>query len=286
MKVLLTGASGLVGTDLRPFISESYDEVLLTSRDPILDLRPNERFEQGDVVDAEFVDSLLEQVDGVIHLAGLVGPDYTFEEVMAPNVTGTYNLFRSAHRHGVKQIVNASSHHAIGFLRRGARIDAQTPPRADSYYGITKAFGEILAAYFADKHGLNILTIRIGYVGEKAIDERRVHTWCSPGDLARLVHIGLSNPDLGYRLVYGVSNCPGSFFDNSSAKAIGYEPQDNSLDFLADPALRDAVPDPEAPENLFIGGYFASGGLDEEVLNRLIANAPILHRSEDTEGAA
>ena len=48
MKVLLTGASGLVGTALRPFLSESYDQVLLTDRKPILDLRPNERFAQSD----------------------------------------------------------------------------------------------------------------------------------------------------------------------------------------------------------------------------------------------
>ena len=121
--------------------------------------------------------------------------------------------------------------------------------------------------------------IRIGYVGEKAIDERRVHTWCSPRDLAQLVQIGLSNPDLGYRLVYGVSNCPGSFFDNSSAKEIGYNPQDNSLDFLADQALRDAVADLKSAEDLFIGGYFASGGLDEEFLNRLIAENASTPRS-------
>ena len=260
-----------MGSDLRPFLSESYDEVLLTSRRPITDLQPNETYEQGDIIDAGFVDSLVGQVDGAIHLAGMVGPDYTYDEVMAPNVTGTYNLFHAAHRHGVKQIVNASSHHAVGFHRRGTHLDALTTPRADSYYGISKAFGEILASYFADKYGLNILTIRIGYVGERAIDERRMRTWCSPRDLAQLVHIGLSNPDLGYRLVYGVSNNPGSFFDNSSAEEIGYKPMDNSLDFLADPKLRDAVPDPNLAENLFIGGYFASGGMDEEVLMNLIS---------------
>ena len=271
MKVLLTGASGLVGTDLRPFLSNTYDEILLTSRSRILDLRPNERYEQGDITDADFVDSLLKQVDGAIHLAGMVGPNYSFEEVMAPNVTGTYNLFHAAHRYGVKHIVNASSHHALGFHRRGTQLDNLTTPRADSYYGISKAFGEILASYFADKFGLNILTIRIGYVGEKAIDERRMRTWCSPRDLAQLVHIGLSTPDLGNRLVYGVSNNPGSFFDNSSAEEIGYKPMDNSLDFLADPKLRDAVPNPNLAEDMFIGGYFASGGMDKDVLAHLLA---------------
>ncbi len=158
----------------------------------------------------------------------------------------------------------------MGFHCRGTHIDAQTTPRADSYYGISKAFGEILASYFADKYGLNILSIRIGYVGGKAIDERRMRTWCSPRDLAQLVHIGLLTPDLGNRLVYGISNNPGSFFDNSSAEEIGYRPMDNSLDFLTDPELCNAVPDPNLVEDMFIGGYFASGGMDEDVLAHLI----------------
>jgi uronate dehydrogenase len=270
VRVLLTGAAGIVGTALRPFLSASNDEILLTDLQPIGNLQPNERFEGGDLVDPELANVLLRQVDALVHLGGLVGPDYTFEEVLGPNVVGTYNLLRGAQQHGVKTVVYASSHHAVGFLPRGAHIDAQTPPRADSYYGVSKAFGEILAAYFADKHGLNVLSIRIGYLADQAIDERRTHTWSSPRDLAQLVQIGLTRPSPGYRLVYGVSNCPAPFFDNRGADEIGYHPQDNALDFLSDPSLRDAVADPASPESLFVGGHFASSGLSEEMLQRLI----------------
>lgn len=271
MKILLTGATGLVGTDIRPFLSETYDELLLSSRSPVNDLRPNERHEAGDISDAAFVDSLVEQVDGIVHLAGAVGPDYTFEEVMGPNVVGTYNVLDSARRLGVTQVIYASSHHAVGYLPRGSAIDSDTQPRADSFYGVSKAFGEILASYFSDKYALNVMAVRIGYVGEQAVDERRMHTWCSPRDLAQLIHIGLTDTNSGYRLVYGVSDNPGAFFDNSEAEQLGYRPQDNSLDFLADPNLREAGPNPDSPEDLFIGGFFASRSMSPEALARLIS---------------
>ncbi|MBD3243779.1 MAG: NAD-dependent epimerase/dehydratase family protein [Chitinivibrionales bacterium] len=266
MRVLMTGAAGIVGTVIRPFLAEYFDEmVLLTHRTPAKDLLPNERSVKGDIQDRDFVDSIMADVDGLIHLAGLVGPDYTFDQVLGPNIVGTYNLFEACRTNGVRQIVYASSHHAIGFLPRGTAIDENTPIRADSYYGVSKAFGEVLGAYFADKYGLNVLSIRIGSVGEKAIDERRMHTWSSPRDLARLIELGLTREEQGYRLVYGVSDCPEPFFDNRSATEMGYSPLDNSLDFLADPSLRDALPDLSNPQNRYIGGYFASQGMSDSV---------------------
>lgn len=271
MRVLMTGAAGIVGTAIRPYLARSMDEmVLLTHRTPVTDLLPNERSVSGDIQDRDFVSSLLDGIDGVVHLAGLVGPDYTFDQIMGPNVIGTYNLLDAGRAHGVRQFVYASSHHVVGFVPRGARLNESSPIRADSYYGVSKAFGEILGAFFADKYGLSVLSIRIGSVGEKAIDERRMHTWTSPRDLAQLIERGLTRPERCYRLVYGVSRCPQPFFDNSAAEQIGYRPRDCSLDYLADPSLRDATPDNSDPRNLFVGGYFASRGMSPEVLERVM----------------
>lgn len=265
----MTGAAGIVGKAVRPFLAKAFEEVVLVvHRTPCENLAPNERVVKGDIQDRALVDSVLAEVDGLIHLAGLVGPDYTFEQVLGPNLVGTYNLFESSVANRIEQIIYASSHHAIGFWPRGTRIDETTPIRADSWYGVSKAFGEVLAAYYADKHGLNIVSVRIGSVTEKAVDERRKHAWCSPRDLARLFELGLTRKEKGHRLVYGVSECPEPFFDNAAAREIGYEPADNSDDHLADASLRDAVPDLRKPEDLFIGGYFASGGLSAESLER------------------
>src|SRR5581483_4156291 len=44
--------------------------------------------------------------------------------------------------------------------------------RPDSRYGVSKAFGEALGALYAEKHGLRVLCLRIGNVGDRPIDER------------------------------------------------------------------------------------------------------------------
>lgn len=258
MRVLLTGATGSVGRLLRPYLAATYASVLLNARSAVADLRPNESYEPGDICDPDLVDRLVRGVDGIIHVGALVGPDYTFEEVLGPNLLGVYHLFEAARRHGVRRIVYASSHHAIGFLTRGVPVDHDTPPRADSWYGVSKAFGEILASHAADRYGLDVMSIRIGYVGESVPDERRLHTWCSARDLASLIHIGLTGSQRGFHMVYGISRCPEPLFDNRHAESLGYRPQDSSLDHLADPSIARQVPDPRNPEQRFIGGHFAA----------------------------
>jgi uronate dehydrogenase len=253
---LVTGAAGIVGRQIRPWLAASHEHLLLTDMVEISELDTNESFLRGDITDETFVKQLCQQVDGVVHLAGLVGPQYTFAEVMQPNVIGTNNLFEAARLAGVQRFVFASSHHAIGFIRRGQPIDETTSPRPDSYYGMSKAFGESMASYFADKYGLDVLVIRIGYVGEQVVDERRLHTWTSARDLAQLIDIGLRTSDLGCQLVYGVSDNPAPFFDNRNAYRLGYRPQDRAVDFLADESLLRAEPDQTSPAGFFIGGHF------------------------------
>jgi len=257
VKVLLTGASGIVGRLLRPYLAETYDEVVLNSRSEVGELRPNETWVRGDLREPGMFDRLMEGADGAIHLAGVVGPDFDFDESLEANVVAVYRLFEAARRFKVRRVVYASSHHAVGFLERGARIDHETPPRADSWYGFGKAAGEILASHAADRYGLDVMCIRIGYVGETVPDERRVHTWCSARDLASLVRIGLTGPQKGFHMVYGVSRCPEPMFDNRHAESLGYSPQDSSLDHLADPALAYAKRDPSRPEQRYVGGHFA-----------------------------
>lgn len=256
MKVLLTGATGSVGSQLRPFLAEDYDTILLNGRSSITDLRNNEHYQQGDVCDPNVLDSLISQVDAIIHLAGLVGPDYTFEETLGPNFISVYHLFEKARKYGIKRIIYASTNHAVGFLKRGTHIDHSTAPRADGWYGITKACGEIIASYASDKYGMDIMCIRIGNVSPDVIDERRLHTWCSPRDLAALIKIGLTGPQRGFQMVYGCSNCPDPIFDNSYAYSLGYKPLDNSLDH-ASQAIIEELPDPENVEQIYVGGYFA-----------------------------
>lgn len=257
-RILLTGASGIVGSALRPLLATRFPEVLLTDLETIdsSSLGETESFAQGNLADADFLERITTDLDGIIHLGGLVGPDFTFDEVLESNIVGTRNLFEAARKNGVARVVYASSHHAVGFYRREDPVDETTPPRPDSFYGLSKAFGEEVGAYYADKFGLHVLAIRIGYVGESVIDERRLHTWVSPRDLMQLIEIGLSHPEIGFEIVYGVSDNPAPFFDNRNANRLGYRPRDRAVEHLADPDLLQQAPEAGA-EGTHIGGHFA-----------------------------
>jgi uronate dehydrogenase len=259
-RILLTGAAGIVGNALRPILRTRHDSVLLTDITEIRDLATNERFHQADLQDLGCLEKLCCQVDAIIHLGGMVGAHYRFEDVLGPNIVGTHHLFEAAVRQGVRRVIFASSHHVIGFAPRGSFLDHRTAPRPNGEYALSKAFGEAAASYYADNFGLEILSIRIGYIGDDISKERRLHTWVSARDLAQLIHIGLTHPDIRHEIVYGVSEVPAPFFDNQNATRLGYVPQDRSIDHMKSPDLLQYQPDLTTIEEGVVGGGFARAG--------------------------
>jgi uronate dehydrogenase len=125
-------------------------------------------------------------------------------------------------------------------------------------------YGEMAASYYADNFNLNVLAIRIGYVGDDLSKERRLRTWVSARDLVQLIEIGLRN-DVGFEIVYGVSDNPDPFFDNRNARRLGYRPQDNAADFVTDRSLLNASPDLTTIEEGVVGGGFAAAGFAGDV---------------------
>ena len=264
--ILVTGAAGIVGTALRPILRESYQSILLSDIVELNNLAENESFHSCDLTDLETLTSLTKQADGVVHLGGLVGANYTFEETLTANIMGTHCVFEAAKLAGIKRVINASSHHAVGFTPRGRTIDHATPPRPNSEYALTKAYGEAAASYYADNFGLEILSIRIGYVGDDVSTERRMFTWISPRDLAQLIEIGFTWKDLHHEIVYGVSESPEpAFFDNSNAIAMGYQPLDRAADHVTDSSLLQYQPKLDSIEEGVVGAGFASAGFEGNV---------------------
>ena len=274
-RLLITGAAGIVGSALRPQLRERFDHLLLSDREAVEDLAANESYAACELSDPEGLSALVKQVDAVVHLGALVGAAHTFEETLEPNVVGTRNILEAARREGVRRVVNASSHHVVGFSPRGQPLDHRAPLRPNGEYAVTKAYGEAAASYYADNFGLEILSIRIGYVGNEVNSERRLRTWVSPRDLARLVEIGLTSPGLRHEVVYGVSESPEpAFFDNRNAFRLGYQPQDQSVDQVTDPAVPDTNPNLNTIEEGVVGGGFAAVGFEGDAAKVLKRDQP------------
>src|SRR6185437_14796202 len=173
-----------IGSCLREGLRAQVDELVLTDA-RALGPTGNERFIQADLADRDTVMRAAEGVDAVIHL-GAIPTEASFDELLGPNLIGTFNVFEAARRGGASRIVFASSNHATGFYPVGQRLTGQEAPRPDTLYGVTKAYGEALGWLYADKFGLEVICIRIGSFAERPREVRELATWLSPADGVRL----------------------------------------------------------------------------------------------------
>ncbi|HEV2782384.1 MAG TPA: NAD(P)-dependent oxidoreductase [Actinophytocola sp.] len=259
-RILLTGAAGGVGTLMRPRLARP-DRVLR-----LLDIAPLPPAADGESVEpvtasitdlAAMVDACAD-VDAIVHLGGQAteGP---WDRILDVNIHGTYVVLEAARRAGVGRVILASSNHAVGFHPL-----AETPvpdyrfPRPDTYYGVSKVTMEALGSLYHDKYGLDVIAIRIGAWFERPQDERMLGIWLSPDDGARLLEAAISVPAPGFRVVWGVSANTRGIVSLAEARAIGYEPQDDSE------AYAEGLPPTDERGRTFVGGWFCSPDLDVE----------------------
>jgi uronate dehydrogenase len=252
-RILITGAAGALGQVLRKGVRGQAEVLRLSDRVPITPAGDCEEVACCDLADAGAVAAACEGVDAILHF-GAQPDEGDWPVVLDANIRGAINLWEGARQAKVERIIFASSNHAIGLHRRSERLDHRTPPRCDSRYGLSKAFGEELAQLYAYKHGIRAMCLRIGTCVPEPINARALSTWLSYGDLVRLVGVGLT-ADYVFEIVYGVSANTRSWWDNSNAHRLGYRPQDNAESHAARlEGLRFDDPVAEAMQ----GGVFAA----------------------------
>lgn len=256
--VLLTGAAGGLGTLMRGLLPAYGYELRLFDATPI-EGEPDAV--TADLADKEALREAVEGVDAIIHLAG-ISLEASFDKILRSNIEGTYNLYEAARAAGVPRVVNASSNHAVGFTPRprgdDPLIPVDTPRRPDTYYGLSKCFGEDLAQLYWDLHGLESVSVRIGSCFLEPTTVRMLSVWMSPGDGARLFHAALTAERVGHTVVYGSSANTRLWWDLSTARALGYEPQDDSEQYADKLIAEQGELDPDNPDHARLGGHFTT----------------------------
>jgi UDP-glucose 4-epimerase len=260
-RVLLTGATGYIASQLLPVFRQRYDLRLL-------DVRATNA--QGQLVEGTQVADLINDpdaallphfqgLDAVVHLgyyrpAGLgvtgAGKGYLDER---PNVDMAERVYRFALDAGVKRVVFASSNHAADWwepLIHQRRIDGVGPrdlPRSDNYYGWAKIAYEALGwMYACGAFGrkLEVVQLRIGapreidaaqFEGRVEQYKRDLGAYLSARDLQQLavrsIECGPLEDEWGvpFQIFYGVSNNTRGFWSITNARqVIGYAPEDDS----------------------------------------------------------
>ena len=269
LRVVLTGATGYIASQLLPVFRRRYDLVML-----------DVKTDRGgkDVARAQVADLLdrnldtnrphFRGADAVVHLGyyrpqgtGVTGAGKGYYDER-PNVDMAEHVYRLAMEEGVKRVVVASSNHAADWwehLILDRRLESLTPehlPRSDNYYGWAKVAYEALGfSYATGALGgpLEVVQVRIGapreisaaqYEGKPRgpfFYKRNLGAFISPRDIQQLFVRSIETPEIRdehgipFQIFYGVSNNTRGFWSIANARrVIGYEPEDDSETRYAD----------------------------------------------------
>ncbi len=119
-------------------------------------------------------------------------------------------------------------------------------------------WGEALARMYWDKHGIESVCVRIGSCLARPTEQRHLSTWFGHDDLLHFLDRCVEAEDVGFLTVWGVSANTRSWWDNSGAARLGYQPKQNAEDYAAEIL---AQPNPlDALGQRFQGGSFV--GID------------------------
>jgi nucleoside-diphosphate-sugar epimerase len=237
MTVALTGGKGLIGRILQEHLADRFNLRLLSRAD-------------ADVTDLGALERAFAGTDAIVHLAADARVDADWDSVLPANVVGVYHAYEAARRSGVRRLIFASSNHAMGMYlldderftdaTRPQEVTAADPLRPDSLYGASKAWGEVLGRLYAERHGLSVVCLRIGWVTDDdrppsptasrreppAAARRAPAMWLSHRDCASLVAAALT-ADVQFAIVNGVSDNVGRWFSlEEGRELLGWEPQD------------------------------------------------------------
>ncbi|MGB0901314.1 NAD-dependent epimerase/dehydratase family protein [Halocynthiibacter sp.] len=258
-RILITGAAGRLGTELRKGLKHLANHIRISDRIEMEDVQPHEEAIVCELGDYDAVMGLARDVDAIVHFGG-APLEVDFETMLDSNIRGSYHIYESARKNGVKRVIYASSVHAIGYHEMEGHIDADSPVRPDSLYGVSKNFVESLSRLYWDKFGIESLCLRIFSSFPEPADRRMLWSWLSFSDCVQYVERALICPRLGHTIGHGISDNRLKVVDDSKAGHIGFQPQDNTEEFRAAMEAKTDAPDPNAPGVKFIGGWFCELG--------------------------
>lgn len=168
MRVLVTGASGFVGSCVaRRLVEHGHDVRIFTRRDSdcrrIADLLPHLENRRLDLRDDAAVKRAVMEIrpEGICHLATYGG--FSFQQdsatIMGVNMLGTVNLLRACASVGFRSFINTGSSSEYGLKHAAMRECDLLEPLGD--YGVSKAAATLFCSSEGAEKGLPVVTLRI-----------------------------------------------------------------------------------------------------------------------------
>jgi nucleoside-diphosphate-sugar epimerase len=245
-KILVTGMSGQIGGIIRSHLGDTYELSGIDIKETA-----DAKVHVADISDLDAIQPAFEGIDTVIHLGADPSPRASWESILQNNLIGTRNVFEAARLAGVRRVIFASSNHVVGYfplkedpykaIYEGRLEDVRKPfpmldgraLRPDSYYGVSKAFGESLGSYFHDAYDISVICMRIGWVmtpDDPTFHPAALSLWLSHRDAAGLIEKCIEAPEsVGFAIVHGMSNNRLRIWESETTRDIvGFVPHDGA----------------------------------------------------------
>ncbi len=163
-RILITGGSGQIGSVLAEALSIKYGQqnVIITDiRKPEL---PSGTFEMLDILDKERLLQLIDQyqITQIYHLAAILSakgeknPLFTWNL----NMNGLFNVLEAAREKQMQRIFYPSSIAVFGDKTPRINTPQDTILNPSTVYGMSKLAGEHWCAYYHERYGLDIRSVR------------------------------------------------------------------------------------------------------------------------------
>jgi len=172
-KILVTGAFGLVGSDLTLALQQKYGQgqVIALGHNKSSGFKGPTQI--GDVRDKFFLRQLIQQEDvgQIYHLAGLLsaGGEKNPELAWDVNVNGLKNVLDLAAEFNLR-LFWPSSIAVFGPTTPKEQTPQQTVLEPTTIYGVTKVTGELLCQYYHQRYGVDVRSLRYpGLIGYKML---------------------------------------------------------------------------------------------------------------------
>lgn len=161
MRVLVTGGSGFIGSQLVKRLQERGDEVV------VIDLKPSANTDVecvvGDICDDDALAAALRDgTDAVVHLAAITSVLLSVNDpagIFRTNVLGTQRILERCREIGTKRLVFASSNAVVGDVG-AATISERSQLKPLTPYGATKAAAEMMLWAYAASYGMQTAALR------------------------------------------------------------------------------------------------------------------------------
>lgn len=192
MKILITGATGLLGNHLvRKFAPYAEIHALIrkeSNKDLISDFSEAIIWHEGDLNDVISVEEALKDIDLVIHAAGLVSFNPEDEsKLMSVNVKGTANLIDCMLQFGIKKLIHVSSVSALGRSHESKTVNENQRWIKSDYntpYAVSKYFAD-LEVWRGVQEGIDAIIVYPSILLGKISDQRsssRIYNYVLEGN--------------------------------------------------------------------------------------------------------